>query len=623
MRKKILLIVAFMAFLLPQMLCGEDYAYTAYDFDMTVREDNTYRITETVDVEFENLNLHGLLYKIPLDTSNYIKATVGEVGVEEHQFETYSEGNNFFIKIGDKNKTVNEKERYIISYTYNIGDDGIKKYDQVYHNLISTGGDYKIENITFNIKMPKEFDVKLINFTSGEKGSKDNTKVKYEIHDDFSITGTLAWLNPKQGLTMKIKLQEGYFDQVVSRKADFADILLKYSIIAFPLILIIGFIIWWRYGKSDLVVPVVEFYPPEDATPADVGYIIDGEVDSEDITSLLIYWADKGYMTIVENETKGLLKKKSFTFNKIKDLPNSAHNYEKKMFDAIFTYGNGSSVTTEDLEEKFYTEIKALNVMITNTWHDEIFETSTIDAERMLIIFSILPIFLVLMAAVIRMAVGNLTGVAVIFTTIFILAAAVVAALSVHLFSKAILNYGNMGLASRVILILMSPIVPIIVFLVCNSVYVGGVALIAIAMSLIFNFLSCFAKKRSKKGLEYQGRLLGFKQFLLTAEKDKINMLSKENPQYFYNILPYALVLHVTDKWAKNFNNITIAPPDWYDNDSTSDNSSFQVTTFSGNLVSGMAAISNSMSSSPGSDSADSDGGSSGGGSGGSSSSGW
>jgi len=211
MRKNIFLTLTFLVFLLPQMLCGVDYTYTAYDFDMTVREDNTYRITETVDVEFSNLNLHGLLYKIPLDVSYDVIAKVTDVNVEYHQFETYRDRYALFIKIGDPNKTVNKTERYAISYTYSIGDDGIDLYDQVYHNLIGTGGDYKIENITFTIKMPKEFDAKLINFTAGDESSTGNKVVKYEVHDDFSITGQLKGLNSGQGLTMRIELPEGYF----------------------------------------------------------------------------------------------------------------------------------------------------------------------------------------------------------------------------------------------------------------------------------------------------------------------------------------------------------------------------------------------------------------------------
>ena len=53
--------------------------------------------------------------------------------------------------------------------------------------------------------------------------------------------------------------------------------------------------------------------------------------------------------------------------------------------------------------------------------------------------------------------------------------------------------------------------------------------------------------------------------FLINAEQDRINTLIDENPDYFFNVLSYAYVLGVTDKWAKQFENIMMKKPDWYE----------------------------------------------------------
>jgi hypothetical protein len=37
-----------------------------------------------------------------------------------------------------------------------------------------------------------------------------------------------------------------------------------------------------------------------------------------------------------------------------------------------------------------------------------------------------------------------------------------------------------------------------------------------------------------------------------------------QDPEYFYNILPYAYVLEVSDKWIKNFETMALIPPVWY-----------------------------------------------------------
>ncbi|MGL4402634.1 MAG: DUF2207 family protein, partial [Fusobacteriaceae bacterium] len=71
-------------------------------------------------------------------------------------------------------------------------------------------------------------------------------------------------------------------------------------------------------------------------------------------------------------------------------------------------------------------------------------------------------------------------------------------------------------------------------------------------------------KKRTDEYSKILGEVRGFKQFLLTAEKDKLEMLIDENPSYFYNILPYTLVLGVSDKWADKFRDLVKEPPVWY-----------------------------------------------------------
>ena len=107
------------------------------------------------------------------------------------------------------------------------------------------------------------------------------------------------------------------------------------------------------------------------------------------------------------------------------------------------------------------------------------------------------------------------------------------------------------------------------------------------------------------------GKIKGFKNFLETAEKPKLEQLVWQDPAYFYNILPYTYVLGVSDKWIKKFEVIALQPPDWY-----AGSTAFNMVTFGSFMNSTMTSASTAMSSSP-SSSGGSGGGSSGGGSGG------
>ena len=122
-----------------------------------------------------------------------------------------------------------------------------------------------------------------------------------------------------------------------------------------------------------------------------------------------------------------------------------------------------------------------------------------------------------------------------------------------------------------------------------------------------------YLPQRTPKGNEMLGKLRGFRNFLMTAEKSKLEMLVAQNPSYFYNILPYTYALDVSKEWIEKFETIALRQPNWYDS-----TTSFSTLTFTGFMNSTMKSANRAMSSRPSS----SGGGSSGGGSGGGSSGG-
>lgn len=135
--------------------------------------------------------------------------------------------------------------------------------------------------------------------------------------------------------------------------------------------------------------------------------------------------------------------------------------------------------------------------------------------------------------------------------------------------------------------------------------------------------LTVFAKimpQRTSLGNEMLGKLRGFKRFLEMAEKPQLEELVYENPEYFYNILPYTYALGVSEAWMNQFETIAIQAPNWYDGYST-----FSVHEFNHFMNDTLKSAQFVMSSSPSSSSggsglsggSSSGGGSSGGGSGG------
>ena len=71
---------------------------------------------------------------------------------------------------------------------------------------------------------------------------------------------------------------------------------------------------------------------------------------------------------------------------------------------------------------------------------------------------------------------------------------------------------------------------------------------------LVTFIVSPLVEYRNKEGRKVLGSLLGLKKYIEIAEKDKMEKLVKENPEFYYTVLPYAYVLNVSDKWIEQFN---------------------------------------------------------------------
>jgi uncharacterized membrane protein YgcG len=104
--------------------------------------------------------------------------------------------------------------------------------------------------------------------------------------------------------------------------------------------------------------------------------------------------------------------------------------------------------------------------------------------------------------------------------------------------------------------------------------YILGVCVGSICVILMM-FCLLKMKKRTDYGLDMLGRIKGFKRFLETVDKEKLESQVEIDPTYFYDILPYTYVLGVSSKWIKKFESIVIPAPVWYDGLSTFSVSSF------------------------------------------------
>jgi hypothetical protein len=86
---------------------------------------------------------------------------------------------------------------------------------------------------------------------------------------------------------------------------------------------------------------------------------------------------------------------------------------------------------------------------------------------------------------------------------------------------------------------------------------IGG--LLGISIAVINNGLT--DPRLSPEGMELKRKILGFKLYLSTAERYRLQGLT---PETFEKYLPYAILFKVETKWANSFAGFNIASPTWY-----------------------------------------------------------
>lgn len=625
---------------------SSDYTIQSYDIDIVVNEDNTFDITENITAYF-NVSKHGIYRKIPLKnsvirndgTKSNNRAIVSNVSVSE-DYKTSKENGYLVIKIGSSDQTYIGTHSYTIKYKYNIGKDPLKDADELYFNLIGSEWDTSIESVKFRVTMPKSFDKSLLGFASGNVGSTDSSNISYNVNGNV-ITGSLQKvLSSGQALTIRLTLPEGYFVGASSNIDMYYIIVIAICLIC----VLMAYVLWAKYGKDDEIIETVEFYPPEGYNSAEVGFLYEGSTSTESVVSLLIYLANKGYLKIEETENHGLFRKsKGFKITKIKEYDGNNEG-EKIFFDGLFrekkhsidmnkakeimqeakkndekisfqeaigmSVNNGSiktSVTEEDLYDSFYLTLNEIKSKLNSKENKEkIFESSASKKIKWLI-FMIIGIFIMItVKPIIECGEIETLPFVLIFPGIgfSILIGSLIGTIKIPKLFGVIWGLGFGGVPWA---FMMLPI------LVQNTMYIVMYVIGIISIAIIV-FFTKIMPKRTQYGNEILGKLRGFKRFLETAEKPQLESLVFQNPEYFYDILPYTYALGVSDVWINQFETIALQAPNWYDS-----RDEFNIHSFGTFMNTTMQSATTVMSSSPSSDSggSSSGGGSSGGGSGG------
>lgn len=539
------------------------YEITNYVVNIDVNEDKSMTIQESITANFFEYS-RGIYRYIPLTQSIGVPNGDGTRTVRNYE----NEISNFVYKNGEILDEFEEEgyQFYALemerpmssgSYTFEISydvssvDDRDTEKDFFYQNIIGTGWDTNILNTSFTITFPKTFESNPLFYVGTFGENIEGTQVEYKTYEKEVegetkkvIEGSYGLLEYGEAITIYLPLEQGYFTFTRSYLFDIALVVLAGVFLLFIIFIAV------KFRKKDPIIDVVEFSAPDNLTPTEAGYIIDKSLHGKDISSLIVYWADKGYVKLEEKDKKVYAQK-------IKELPENAKTHEKIFFSTIFHSDSPIDVGSMKFEGGYVGE--AIRRSIAKE-KKNFFEIRTNKFYNIAIIF----LFVLTLLQCARIAFASVD------TFSFVIKIVVTIVMALAFLGLTTVQNGQHKESRKKQLLKRSLIFLLII--ACHMVFIFYAEgyndpfftrFYFPILSIILFFVYLSLEHYTKLGRECLGKLRGLRQYILVAEKDRFEMLAKENPEIFFHVLPYAYVLGVSDTYLEKFADVPIGDPKW------------------------------------------------------------
>ncbi len=538
--------------------------------------DRSMRIVEDYTFEFDRVTYdpsHGFYRDFALNSGEKIRdLNVYNASDFSDEFKlSYPNNDILRVRVGSADRTVyGDGLRCTIEYTM-LTPPYAQDPDALAVNAIGQGWSCKIRQADIKVILPENTNAVPEYFYGGwgenrnavgaivESAPKAGAKeysfaVRPEYEGDYA-------LDNYEGLTLYYYMPKGAFS---SSMESYVWIVLAFGLVIIGVALALKFTI----GKDAPLTPITNYYPPKHARagehelpmdPVDMGYLIDGTCQGSDVTSLIFYFASKGYLELIEPNSK---ENKSDSFKLIKkcELPDGLPNYQYIFFSKIF--GKKKEVTVSDLTNRTYTAVRMVQSNIAgkykgkNTLYDGKTKMISIAASLLAVLYSFLVVGF--SGMLVHKSLFGFLGALAIFPAV----------VSILFGSYLVNNRQKLSKPKWIAYAVFYVIVTAILSLTLLAVHPDTFGL-AEKIILIASVVSCctiapFISRRTKHYTEELNEIVGFKEFLQYAEKERLETLLEENPQYYYDILPYANVLGVSDIWEDKFKGLTLEPPVYY-----------------------------------------------------------
>lgn len=496
---------------------ARSYDYARIDTEFAIEKDSTVRVTETQTFDFVGA-YHVAERVIPHKGSDAIT----DISVEDsatHAPLTYAGSRPLdkndpaswgkYVVYGSGGDTIidwyydlaDTSHSWVVTYTLHGAIAFYSDHDELYWNLFDSYT-VPIRIVSAKVVLPGTDTAPISSFYV----VGDHTAVTTRL-DDRTFAFSASNFAPGEAATIAVGWQKGLIP-VSAYWKDLASRVWPYALAALILLCAVAYAIVYRkflhpQKTGRTIVP--EYEPPQGIPPA-IGELIAKESSgSRNWPATIVDLAVRGYLTI-RDESKTFL---SFPFHAYQ-LERSGKSdglalFEQELLTALFA--EGTTFSTKEVQSSYSVQmrvrkgfIEARKALLEDATATGAFEHAPKQSE---LGWSLLALGIVALVLAIVFAIG-FGG---LYLQLLMLAVAVLVSAGIVYFVRQV------------------------------------------EVSL------------SEKGKKLKDELLGFKLYLETAERYRLQNLA---PDQFEKFLPYAMLFGVEKKWAKAFEGLNVPPPHWY-----------------------------------------------------------
>lgn len=385
------------------------------------------------------------------------------------------------------------------------------------------GFDYPVESLSFTITMPTGTMSNDPSFTSIYRQSSIASDLDVNVRGSQIIGSSKAIMNDHEGVTMTMLVSEEMFPTVSTYVRE-GNPELPY-IIGFA----VAALLYWILTLRALPLRRTQTSTaPEGVTAGELGCRL--TLSGGDLTMMVFTWAQLGYLLIsLDGNGRVLLHKRM-------DMGNERGPFENKVYKMLFgsrRVVDATGIQYAKLCRKVARYVpQERNVFRGNSGNMKIFRG----------IACICQIFCGICVAM------NMTG---------IMPLAILMAIILSVFG-AVSAWLIQDVAYRTHL---RGKVPVLIGLICIVIWIllglmCGQVWIPLCCSLgqwLFGYFAAYGGRRSDLGRHDAGQVLGLRHYLKHLPRNEINRLLMNDPDYYFNMAPYALAMGVINPYSQAF----------------------------------------------------------------------